>query len=582
MTEAKLSLQDLRIAFGPRTVVDLDRLELGAGEILGLAGESGSGKSITALAVLGLASTLGARVEGSVRLDGEELVGAPESRLREIRGSRISMIFQSPVSSLDPLLQVGELFERTLRLHGVGKREASERASNAFREVLLSPDLLRRYPHELSGGQAQRIAIAMALALRSEVLLADEPTSALDVTVQAEILDLLRRVREERGMSVLFISHDLAVIAELCDRVAVMQLGGSSRRARPRACSASRRTTTRSGSWRRSPRSARRHEAPVTAVEAPLLEVEDLVVEFGPVRAVDGVSFRLPAGPYGLALVGESGSGKTTIARALMRLVSATSGAIRLDGSEVVGSSRALRAYRRDVQIVFQDPTTSLDPRAKIGSTIAEPLRAHGIVPRSEVDDRIASLLAEVGLDPEMAGRYPHQLSGGQRQRVAIARALSVEPRVLVLDEPTSALDVTVQARILELIAKLRRERGLAYVLISHNLAVVEQLCEETAVLYLGRIVEHGPTEQILARPAHPYTLALRSAVPEIDLAARRSRIVLPGAVPDPANPPPGCPFHPRCPYAIDRCRTEVPELRTVEGRSVACHRAEEILGGQV
>jgi peptide/nickel transport system ATP-binding protein len=225
MTESKLSLHDLRIAFGPRRVVDLHRLELGSGEILGLAGESGSGKSITALAVLGLASTLGARLEGSVRLDGEELVGAPESRLREIRGSRISMIFQSPVSSLDPLLQVGELFERTLRLHGVGRREASERASNAFREVLLPPDLLRRYPHELSGGQAQRIAIAMALALRSEVLLADEPTSALDVTVQAEILDLLRRVREERGMSVLFISHDLAVIAELCDRVAVMELG---------------------------------------------------------------------------------------------------------------------------------------------------------------------------------------------------------------------------------------------------------------------------------------------------------------------------------------------------------------------
>jgi peptide/nickel transport system ATP-binding protein len=225
MTEAKLSLRDLRIAFGPRTVVDLEHLELGSGEILGLAGESGSGKSITALAVLGLASTLGARVEGSVRLDGEELVGAPESRLREIRGSRIAMIFQSPVSSLDPLLRVGELFERTLRLHGVDRREASEQAKGAFREVLLSPDLLSRYPNELSGGQAQRIAIALALALRSEVLIADEPTSALDVTVQAEILDLLRRVREERGMSVLFISHDLAVIAELCDRVAVMRLG---------------------------------------------------------------------------------------------------------------------------------------------------------------------------------------------------------------------------------------------------------------------------------------------------------------------------------------------------------------------
>jgi ABC-type glutathione transport system ATPase component len=225
MTEPKLSVRDLRIAFGERRVVELERLELGAGEIVGLAGESGSGKSVTALAVLGLASTLGARVEGSVRLDGEELVGAPETRLREIRGSRIAMIFQSPVSSLDPLLRVGELFERTLRLHGVDKRDAPERAASAFREVLLSPDLASRHPHELSGGQAQRIAIAMALALRSEVLIADEPTSALDVTVQAEILDLLRRVREERGMSVLFISHDLAVIAELCDRIAVMRLG---------------------------------------------------------------------------------------------------------------------------------------------------------------------------------------------------------------------------------------------------------------------------------------------------------------------------------------------------------------------
>jgi oligopeptide transport system ATP-binding protein len=315
---------------------------------------------------------------------------------------------------------------------------------------------------------------------------------------------------------------------------------------------------------------------------SPLLEVEDLVVDFGPVRAVDGVSFRLPAGPFGLALVGESGSGKTTIARALLRLVSATSGAIHLDGTDVLRSrGRELRDYRRAVQIVFQDPTMTLDPRVRIGPAVAEPLRTHGIVPRVEVPARVAGLLAEVDLDPEMAERYPHQLSGGQRQRVAVARALSVEPRVLVLDEPTSALDVTVQARILELIARLRRERGLAYVLISHNLAVVEQLCEETAVLYLGRIVEHGPTRELLERPAHPYTLALRSAVPEIDLAARRSRIVLPGSAPDPANPPPGCPFHPRCPYANDRSRTEVPELRPVApGRTAACHRFEEILSG--
>ena len=316
----------------------------------------------------------------------------------------------------------------------------------------------------------------------------------------------------------------------------------------------------------------------------PLLEVEDLVVDFGPVRAVDGVSFRLPAGPYGLALVGESGSGKTTTARALLRLLAPTRGAIRLDGDDVSRvRGGALRSYRRAVQIVFQDPATTLDPRIRVGRAIGEAIRAHRVVPRDRVGSRVGELLEEVGLDPAMAERYPHQLSGGQRQRVAIARALSVEPRVLVLDEPTSALDVTVQARILELIERLRRERGLAYVLISHNLAVVQRLCEEIAVLYLGRVVEHGPTTAVLAEPAHPYTLALRSAVPEVDAASRRSRIVLSGPVPDPADRPEACAFHPRCPFATDRSRTEVPVLRPVDGgRWAACHRAEELLAGDL
>ena len=314
-----------------------------------------------------------------------------------------------------------------------------------------------------------------------------------------------------------------------------------------------------------------------------LLEVENLVVTFGRISAVDGISFEVPAGPYGLALVGESGSGKTTTARALLRLVTPASGAIRVDRRDVLSErGRKLREYRRAVQIVFQDPATTLDPRIRIGAAIAEPLRAHNVVPGDRIARRVSELLQEVDLDPGMAGRFPHQLSGGQRQRVAIARALSVEPKLLVLDEPTSALDVTVQARILELIARLRRERHLAYVLISHNLAVVEQLCEETVVLYLGRIVEQGPTNEILARPAHPYTLALRSAVPEIDLSSRRSRIVLSGPVPDPANPPSGCAFHPRCPYATERSRSEVPSLRAVDGRRAACHRAEEVVAGKL
>ncbi len=314
----------------------------------------------------------------------------------------------------------------------------------------------------------------------------------------------------------------------------------------------------------------------------PLLDVTDLAVRFGPVRAVDGVSLRLTAGPFGLGLVGESGSGKSTIGRAVVRLVATAGGQIRFEGKDVAAlRGSALKQYRRAAQIVFQDPDNSLDPRMRIGASVAEPLIAHRIVPRRLTAGRARELLAEVGLDPELAGRYPHQLSGGQRQRVAMARALSVQPRLLVLDEPTSAIDVKAQARILNLIADLRADRDLAYLLITHNLGIVSELCEQTAVLYLGRVVESGPTSELLSVPAHPYTQALRSAVPEIDMAARRSRLVLPGEPPDAASPPPGCVFHPRCPLAISRCATEVPALREVRlGRQAACHRAEEVLAG--
>jgi len=314
----------------------------------------------------------------------------------------------------------------------------------------------------------------------------------------------------------------------------------------------------------------------------PLLEVTDLTVRFGPVRAVDGVSLRLAAGPFGLGLVGESGSGKSTIGRAVVRLVAAAGGQIRFEGKDVAAlRGRALKDYRRAAQIVFQDPDNSLDPRMRVGASVTEPLIAHRIVARRRAAGRARELLAEVGLDPELAARFPHQLSGGQRQRVAVARALTVQPRLLVLDEPTSAIDVKAQARILALIGDLRSRRNLAYLLITHNLGIVSELCEQTAVLYLGRVVETGPTGELLSVPAHPYTQALRSAVPEIDMAARRTRLVLPGEPPDAASPPPGCVFHPRCPLAIERCATEVPALREVRpGRQAACHRAEEVLAG--
>jgi len=311
-----------------------------------------------------------------------------------------------------------------------------------------------------------------------------------------------------------------------------------------------------------------------------MLEARDLVVRFGPVVAVDGVSLSVPPGPYGVGLVGESGSGKTTIGRVLVRLQRPASGELLLDGRDVLRARRsALKAYRKSVQIVFQDPDSTLDPRMRVEAAIGEALRAHNVVDRAGVPERVRALLAEVGLGQEHADRFPHQLSGGQRQRVAIARALAVEPGIIVLDEPTSALDVTVQARILELIERLREERALSYLLISHNLAVVEQLCEHVAVLYLGQVVEEGPAAVLLQRPAHPYTQALRAAVPDLEggLPAPRTTRVDP---PDPADPPPGCRFHPRCPLAVERCRVERPAVREVEGRNVACHRAEEALAG--
>jgi peptide/nickel transport system ATP-binding protein len=314
----------------------------------------------------------------------------------------------------------------------------------------------------------------------------------------------------------------------------------------------------------------------------PLLEVTDLAVRFGPVRAVDGVSLEVARGPFGLGLVGESGSGKSTIGRAVLRLVQAAGGAIRFEGKDITGlSGRALKDYRRAAQVVFQDPDNSLDPRMRVGTSLREALNAHQVVPRRHAGERARQLLAEVGLDPDFAARYPHQLSGGQRQRVAIARALSVQPRLLVLDEPTSALDVKAQARILDLIGRLRAHRQLSYLLITHNFGIVSELCEQTAVLYLGRVVESGPTGVLLGAPAHPYTTALRSAVPDVDIAARRARIVLHGEPPDATRPPPGCVFHPRCPIAADRCRTEIPLPRAVgPGRMVACHRAGEVLAG--
>jgi peptide/nickel transport system ATP-binding protein len=322
--------------------------------------------------------------------------------------------------------------------------------------------------------------------------------------------------------------------------------------------------------------------ADATGRVAPLLDVSGLSVRFGPVRAVDAVSLQVPPGPFGLGLVGESGSGKTTIGRAVLRLAPIAGGQVQFEGASVAAlRGRALKDFRRAAQIVFQDPDHSLDPRMRVGASVTEAPVTHAMITRRQAGPLAGDLLAEVGLDRGSAARYPHQLSGGQRQRAAIARALSVQPRLLVLDEPTSALDVRAQAQILALIHRLRASRQLSYLLITHNLAIVSDLCEQTMVLYLGRVAESGPTGELLRAPAHPYTMALRSAVPEIHPGARSRRIVLPGEPPDATRPPPGCSFHPRCPLAIARCRTEIPALRMVRpGRQAACHRADEVLAG--
>lgn len=313
-----------------------------------------------------------------------------------------------------------------------------------------------------------------------------------------------------------------------------------------------------------------------------MLQASDLSVRFDKVTVVDHVDLTVPDGPWGVGLVGESGSGKTTIARAILRLIPVASGHVEFDGMDVLSlKRRSLTDLRRKMQVVLQDPDGTLDPRQRVGSALAEVLRAHRIVDRNDVGTRIIELLAEVGLASEIAERLPHQLSGGQRQRVSLARALSLEPRLLILDEPTSALDVSVQAQVLELIESLREKRNLAYLLISHNLAVVERLCESITVLYLGRIVEQGSTAEVLSAPAHPYTAALRSAVPEIDPQGNSGRILLPGTPANPADLPSGCSFHPRCPVAMDRCRVETPVLVEISsGRSVACHRSDEMLAG--
>jgi peptide/nickel transport system ATP-binding protein len=637
-----------------------------AGETFALLGESGSGKSITALSIMRLLPDAGRVVSGVVRMDGIDLLTLPETAMRGVRGRRMAMIFQEPGTSLNPVMTIGAQIVEVLERHTPLRGDAAQGRALELLESVGIPDSRRRldeYPFQMSGGMKQRAMIAVALACRPALLIADEPTTALDVTIQAQVLELLKVLQRETRMSVLLITHDLGVVAQMAHRVAVMYAGEIVElapaaaffarpahpysqkllQAVPDVAGRNRTLAVIPGTvpslsaefvgcrfasrcdfaWSRCREEApaaieigaghavrchlydvRSQRSAISGQEKPLTElgpstadaaeqsgasssllaVKDLRVYFpirkgifqrvvAQVKAVDGVSLEIHSHRT-LALVGESGCGKTTVGKGILQLVPVTGGSVVFENVDLGSlTAGALRPLRKDFQVVFQDPYSSLNPRMRVVEIVEEGMTALRVDadPRAR-QQRVDELLVQVGLSPDMKYRYPHEFSGGQRQRLAIARALAVEPKLLICDEPTSALDVSVQAQILNLLKDLQQRLGLAYLFITHNISVVQFLAHEVAVMYLGRIVEQGSVEEVLGAPRHPYTRALLSAVPVIDPAGQREIIRLRGELPSPVNPPSGCHFHPRCPNVMPECRVAYPgETKVSATHDVRC-----------
>ena len=565
-----LSIQNLNVAFrqDKQSVCAVHQLSfhLNRGETLAIVGESGSGKSVTALALMRLLEQSNSQMRCDqmlLRRRNREVIELQEqtpAQMRSVRGADIAMIFQEPMTSLNPVFTIGEQIAESIRLHqGLGREEALIEAKKTLDKVRIpeAQTMLSRYPHQLSGGMRQRVMIAMALSCRPAVLIADEPTTALDVTIQAQILQLINVLQQEMSMGVIFITHDMGVVAEIADRVLVMHQGEVVETGSVEAIfNAPQHPYTRRllaavprlGAMRGSdyPRSFPELNAPdiepqqqKTVVEGkPILQVRNLVARFPlrggvlnrvtrEVHAVENVSFDLWGGET-LALVGESGCGKSTTGRALLRLVESQKGTITFNGERIdLLSAHQLQPLRRDIQIIFQDPYASLDPRHTVGFSIMEPLRVHGVLQGEALQQRVEWLLQRVGLEPEHAWRYPHEFSGGQRQRICIARALALQPKVVIADESVSALDVSIRAQIINLLLSLQREMGIAFLFISHDMAVVERISHRVAVMYRGRIVEIGPRRAIFENPQHPYTRKLLAAVPVADPAHKRPQRVL-------------------------------------------------------
>ena len=671
---ALLEIEDLRTEIRLRRAVvhavDGVSLSVAAGECLGIVGESGSGKTMTALSVMRLLPAGGTIASGRISLAGTEITALADDAMQQVRGNAVGMVFQDPLTSLNPTMTIGDQIAESVRLHrGAGKARALARAVEVLSLVGMPrpAERVASFPHQLSGGMRQRVMIAMALACEPKLLIADEPTTALDVTIQKQILELIDSLRQRLGMAVILVTHDLGVIAGHADRVAVMYAGrivetapapamfanprhpytealldalpekaaGAGRlynipgqppdlpapppgcRFAPRCryardeCRESEPSLTNSGSSHffrcffpvgapalaEVPAAAsteRRRETPPAAVAASgeegeeLLRVDRLVKNFtvtagavlqrrvGAVSAVAGVSFALPRGST-FGLVGESGCGKTTIGRLIVGLEKPTGGRIVLGGEDLARLSRRDRHRRaRAVQLMFQDSYASMDPRMRVGTILREPLVIQRQGSRAEQRRRVAAILDEVGLPGAAADRYPHEFSGGQRQRLGLARALIVRPSLIVADEPVSALDVSIQAQILNLMRDLQREHGLTYLFISHDLSVVRYMADTIGVMYLGKLVETGPADSVYSAPVHPYTKGLIDTVPVADPAAERAREHrgVTGELPSALRPPTGCRFRTRCPRAQDLCATAEPPLRpfTSAAHQAACH----------
>ncbi|WP_112603981.1 dipeptide ABC transporter ATP-binding protein (plasmid) [Rhizobium sp. WW22] len=573
-----LSVTDLTVRFGENRVVEGLSFSVEPGRTLAVVGESGSGKSVTSLSVMRLADMMGARFQtGSIIFNGKDLLKLSQKDMRAVRGKEIAMIFQEPMTSLNPVFTIGDQICEVLLLHEkLGKSAAMAEARRLLKMVRL-PDaaaLLNRYPHQLSGGMRQRVMIAMALACRPKLLIADEPTTALDVTIQAQILNIMRDLQKDLGMGMIFITHDMGVVAEMADDVVVMWKGKKVEEGPVREIFANPKHPYTKALLAAVPRLGSMtgqdfpKRIPLTVLDGgepkivgeervqntarydqqPLLSVRDLFVRFdikknifGQVThrcsAVQKVAFDIHPGET-LALVGESGSGKSTIGRTIQQLQKARSGEITFNGKSFAAMSALERfRLRRDVQYIFQDPFASLDPRKTVGFSIAEPINTHGIITGSKaVRRRVDELLERVGLTSAHADRYPHEFSGGQRQRVCIARALASDPKLIIADEALSALDVSIQAQIINLLMDLQAERGLAYLFISHDMAVVEKISHRVAVLYLGQIMEIGSRRQVFETPMHPYTQRLISAVPIADPTQERRTALIEGEIPNPVR----------------------------------------------